>query len=83
MVCGFSGETVAGLWGDRMIKDRVYTVSQEPKSGLWYVHMVGYSYIPCFGTFRKTKKNAQKAAAEWMGIPFEVYMKLPERKGVK
>lgn len=65
-----------------MIKDRVYTVSQD-KNGYWYVHMVGYSYIPCWGTFHKTKKAAQKDAAMWMGIPFETYMKLPERKGVK
>ncbi len=64
-----------------MIKDRVYTVSQ--KDGYWYVHMVGYSYIPCFGTFHKRKKDAQKDAAMWMGLPFEEYMKLPERKGVK
>lgn len=83
MVCKNGGETLAGFWGDRVIKDRVYTVSYHEKSGLWYVHMAGYSYIPCFGTFRKTKRNAQKAAAEWMGIPFETYMKLPERKGVK
>ena len=82
MVYHYGGETVAGFWGDR-VKDRVYTVSQDSKSGLWYVHMVGYSYIPCFGSFRTTKRAAQKIAAEWMGIPFETYMKLPERKGVK
>lgn len=64
-----------------MIKDRVYTVSQDPKSKLFYVHMAGYSYIPCFGTFCNTKKQAQKVAAEWMGIPFETYLKLPERRG--
>ena len=66
-----------------MIKDRVYTVSQTKEGEYWYVHMAGYSYIPCMGTFHKRKKDAQKDAAMWMGIPYEVYMKLPERKGVK
>ncbi len=82
MVYQNGNQKIAGFWGD-CVKDRVYTVSKDEKSGLWYVHMAGYSYIPCFGTFHKQKKSAQKDAAMWMGIPYETYMKLPERKGVK
>lgn len=37
-----------------------YTVSQDKTSGLWYVHMKGYAYVPVFGTFRETKKEAKK-----------------------
>lgn len=81
MVCKNGGEKTAGFRGDCM-KDRIYTVSQD-KNGYWYVHKAGYPYIPCFGTFHKQKKSAQKDAAMWMGIPLKDYMKLPERKGVK
>lgn len=62
----------------------VYTVSQEKRSGLWYAHMIGFSYIPVHswrGVFG-TKKQALKIAAEKQGLPYEDYMRL-RRKGAK
>ena len=42
----------------------VYTVSRDEKSGLWYVHLEGFPYVPVFGSFRKTKRAAQRIARE-------------------
>ena len=41
-----------------------YVVSKDEKSGLWYVHLEGFAYIPVFGSFRKTKRAAQRIAKE-------------------
>ena len=41
-----------------------YVVSRDEKSGLWYVHLEGYPYVPVFGSFRKTKRAAQRIATE-------------------
>lgn len=32
--------------------------SRADGSGLWYVHMVGYPYIPVFGTFCVKRSDA-------------------------
>lgn len=48
-----------------------YTVSKDQKSGLWYVHMKGYPYVPVFGSFRQSKRAAQRIAKqrnELMGV---------------
>lgn len=42
----------------------VYVVSKDPKTGMWYVHLKGFSYVPVFGSFRHTKKAALAIAAE-------------------
>ena len=39
-----------------------YTVSKDEESGMWYAHMVGYPYVPVFGSFRKRKSDAFKIA---------------------
>ena len=41
-----------------------YVVSRDEKSGLWYVHLEWFAYIPVFGSFRKTKRAAQRIANE-------------------
>lgn len=41
-----------------------YVVSKDEKSGMWYVHLEGFAYIPVFGSFRKTKGAAQRIARE-------------------
>jgi hypothetical protein len=52
---------------------RTYTVSKS-KSGAWYVHKVGYPWIPVLGSFRKSKRAAQRVAAEWMGLRLKDYL---------
>ena len=59
---------------------RHYTVSKDEKSGLWYVHKTGFPWIPVLGTFSKTKRAAQKHAADLMAIPLKEYLQLPEVK---
>lgn len=44
-----------------------YTASRDAKSGMWYAHMVGYPYIPVFGSFCNTKRGALKIARA-MGV---------------
>lgn len=42
-----------------MKKEKPYVVSKDEKSGAWYCHQRGYSYIPVFGSIgdkRKAKK---------------------------
>lgn len=41
---------------------RMYTVSQDTKSGLWYAHAKGYPYIPVFGSFSEKKSEAMEYA---------------------
>lgn len=55
---------------------RTYTVSKDEKSGMWYAHTVGFSYVPVFGSFNKSKKAAQKHAANMMALPLKEYMQL-------
>jgi hypothetical protein len=37
-----------------------YTVSKDRKSGLWYAHKEGYSYIPVAGSFCEKKSDAME-----------------------
>jgi hypothetical protein len=55
---------------------RYYTVSKEEKSGMWYAHKAGFPWIPVLGTFSKTKRAAQKHAADLMAIPLKEYLRL-------
>lgn len=55
---------------------RSYTVSKDKFTGLWYAHKVGFSYIPVLGSFSKSKRTAQKFAADCMGIPLKEYLRL-------
>ncbi len=55
---------------------RTYTVSKDEKSGLWYVHKVGFPRIPVFGSFSKSKRTAQKYAADCMALPLKEYLQL-------
>ena len=41
-----------------------YVVSKDERSGMWYVHLEGFPYVPVFGSFRKTKSAAQRIARE-------------------
>ena len=59
---------------------RIYTVSKDEKSGLWYVHKAGFPWIPVLGSFSKSKKTAQKHAAACMALPLKEYLQLKEVK---
>lgn len=50
----------------------MYTVSQDSKSGLWYGHMKGFPYIPCFGSFCEKKSDAKEYAKMYNGLPHKV-----------
>lgn len=58
---------------------RGYTVSKDTKSGLWYAHMKGYSYIPISGSFCEKKSDAMEYAKMYDGLPHNVN-KIEERK---
>lgn len=47
---------------------RLYTVSQEKNSGLFYIHQEGYAWIPVFGSFTKSRAEATKQAAAYSGF---------------
>ena len=49
-----------------------YTVSQDGKSGLWYCHMKGFPYIPCFGSFCETKSDTMEYAKMYNGLKHNV-----------
>lgn len=42
---------------------RLYEVSRDEKSGLYYIHTKGYPYIPVLGSFTEKKSEATKLAA--------------------
>ena len=42
-----------------MKREKPYVISKDEKSGAWYCHMRGYSYIPVMGSIG-TKATAQK-----------------------
>lgn len=51
---------------------RMYTVSQDTKSGLWYAHANGYPYIPVFGSFSEKKSEAMEYAKMCNLLPNKV-----------
>ena len=55
---------------------RTYVVSQDKKSGLWYAHKDGFSWIPVLGSFSKSKKAAQHVAANCMTLSLKEYFLL-------
>lgn len=55
---------------------RAYTVSKDEKSGLWYAHKVGSPWIPVGGSFSKSKRAAQRVAADCMALPLKEYLQL-------
>ena len=55
---------------------KTYTVSKDEKLGLWYAHKVGFSWIPVFGSFSKSKRAAQRVAADCMALPLKEYLQL-------
>ena len=58
-----------------------YTVSQDQKTGLWYCHMRGFAYIPCFGSFCEKKSDAMEYAKMYNGLPHRVE-KIEKEKGM-
>ena len=58
--CYVVRENTEGIGGAGMR----YVVSKDDKSGLWYVHLEGFAYVPVFGSFRKTKRAAERIARE-------------------
>lgn len=55
---------------------RTYTVSKAEKSGLWYAHKIGFPWIPVWGSFSKSKRVAQKHAADCMALSLKEYLQL-------
>lgn len=51
---------------------RRYTVSKDAKSGLWYAHMKGYTYIPVAGSFSERKSEAIEYAKMYDGLSHKV-----------
>ena len=51
---------------------RGYTVSKDSKSGLWYAHMKGYTYVPVSGSFSEKKSEAMEYAKMYSGLPHKV-----------
>lgn len=51
---------------------RLYVVSQDSKTGLWYAHMVGYPYIPVIGSFSEKKSDAMQYARMMNYLPNRV-----------
>ena len=47
---------------------RSYAVSRDKGSGLWYVHQEGYAWLPVFGSFTKSRAEAQRQAALYSGF---------------
>ena len=48
------------------------TVSKDSKSGLWYAHMKGYTYIPVCGSFSEKKSETMEYAKMYCGLPHKV-----------
>lgn len=61
-----------------MTNTRRYTVSQDKETGLWYAHRTGFDWIPVFGSFSNTRRQAQKHAADMMGLFLKDYLQLKE-----
>lgn len=51
---------------------RAYTVSKDPKSGMWYAHAKGYPCIPVCGSISKTKSEALEYAKMMNFLPNRV-----------
>lgn len=51
---------------------RWYTVSKDDKSGLWYAHMKGFSYVPVGGSFSAKKSDAMEYARLYDNLPNKV-----------
>ena len=49
-----------------------YTTSKDSKSGLWYAHQKGYSYIPIAGSFSEKKSDAMEYAKMYNLLPNKV-----------
>lgn len=49
-----------------------YQVSQDMKSGIWYCHLKGFPYIPCFGSFCEKQSEAKEYAKMYNGRPNRV-----------
>lgn len=54
--------------------NRRYTVTKDPACGLWYAHRASTPNIPIFGSFRKTKRAAQRVAANYMAFTLADYL---------
>ena len=49
-----------------------YTTSKDSKSGLWYAHQKGFSYIPIAGSFSEKKSEAMEYAKMYNLLPNKV-----------
>lgn len=49
-----------------------YVISQDKENGLWYCHMEGFPYVPCFGSFCEKRSDAREYAKMYNGLPHKV-----------
>lgn len=61
---------------------RNYIVSKDSKSGLWYAHAKGYTYIPIAGSFSEKKSDAMEYAKMYNLLPNKVEQIEKRRKEV-
>ena len=59
---------------------KLYTVSKDQKSGLWYAHKKGYPYVPVSGSFSERKSEAMEYAKMYNNLPNKVEQIEGERK---
>lgn len=52
--------------------DKNYTVSKDLKTGLWFAHKKGFSYIPVAESFSEKKSDAMEYAKMYNGLPHKV-----------
>ena len=49
-----------------------YIVSQDKKTGLYYVHQKGFDYVPVSGSFSKKRTEAMEYAKMYNNLPNKV-----------
>lgn len=49
-----------------------YTVSKDPRTGLWYAHQKGYAYIPVCGGFSEKISEAREYAKMYNNLLHKV-----------
>lgn len=63
---------------------RLYIVSKDKKTGLYYIHAQGYAWIPVFDSFTTSKNEALKMAIAYSGCTTrKEYQYMKRRKAVR
>lgn len=57
-----------------------YIVSKDMKSGMWYAHKKGFSYVPISGSFSNKKSESNEYAKMYNNLPNKVEQIEQKRK---